>query len=412
MGCAECGRDFDPFPWKCKFCGGSFCKAHRLPESHNCYGLKEFKQTVKQARSEGQAGIMSVDADYISSHHKGPYVESQRYNPPKKRFSKNSKRGKFKPATEMFEGIEQKTEEAVSETVLAEPITHPPQWKGQLEDALFFLRQGFRKVIDFIFLLIALIYIIVEFAFKQPLMFLAIIFGIWIVGSYSFTAISPNENSELLFQNQLTNFTESAKSFSDEVTPEIEKKANDFVENLPSDDFQIEEFTEEIFTPEREVECKLAFDYINEIRVENNRSPMEWDVRAYKLAVARSKDMWERDYFDHVTPEGTCAKDFKTEYGFSNREILAENAGGMSYYSKGSVAGDCFEAADGWLDSRGHRYNLLYSGHKSGAIGCYNEICVFFGVHSDPYGLGAGPCSTGDEGLEYWNSLPLQSDEV
>ena len=171
-------------------------------------------------------------------------------------------------------------------------------------------------------------------------------------------------------------------------------------------------FSNELFNPERKEECREAFDYVNEVRIKNNRNPIAWDDRAYNLAVYRSKDMWERDYFDHVTPDGTCVKDFKKDYGFSSSEILAENAGGMSYYSKGNVAGDCFEAANGWLDSRGHRYNLLYTEHKSGAIGCYNEICVFLGVHSDPWGLGAGPCSTGDEGAAYWDSLPKQPDEV
>jgi membrane associated rhomboid family serine protease len=30
-------------PFECKFCGGSYCYSHRLPESHNCSGLKAYK---------------------------------------------------------------------------------------------------------------------------------------------------------------------------------------------------------------------------------------------------------------------------------------------------------------------------------------------------------------------------------
>ena len=122
--------------------------------------------------------------------------------------------------------------------------------------------------------------------------------------------------------------------------------------------------------------------------------------------------MYERNYFDHVTPEGKCDKDFQADYGFKSYEVIAENAGGMTYYSTGEVSGDCKEAVDGWLTSRGHRYNLLYDEHISGAIGCYKHICIFLGVHNNPYGLGAGPCTTGDEGMAYWETANNQPGEV
>jgi membrane associated rhomboid family serine protease len=40
--CYYCGFK-DPMPFTCKFCGGSFCYSHRLPESHNCSGLSAYK---------------------------------------------------------------------------------------------------------------------------------------------------------------------------------------------------------------------------------------------------------------------------------------------------------------------------------------------------------------------------------
>lgn len=161
--------------------------------------------------------------------------------------------------------------------------------------------------------------------------------------------------------------------------------------------------------PERKEECRNTFERLNEIREDYGREKLNWDDRAYTLAVERSKDMYERDYFDHVTPEGTCADTMKKNYGFSNYEWLAENAGGMSYYGKGDVAGDCDEALDGWLNSRGHRYNLLYYGHDLGAIGCYHELCIFFGVNNDGFGEG---CYTAEEGESFWEFEPQLSDEV
>jgi uncharacterized protein YkwD len=161
--------------------------------------------------------------------------------------------------------------------------------------------------------------------------------------------------------------------------------------------------------PERKEECMKTFDYLNELRRSERINSLEWDERAYNLAVARSKDMYERNYFDHVTPEGECAETMKTGYGFKNYEYLAENAGGMTYYAGGSVVGNCDEALDGWLNSRGHRYNLMYYGHVSGAIGCYNHICIFYGVNHDEFG---STCTTGAEGLAFWNSVGKQPGEV
>jgi len=166
--------------------------------------------------------------------------------------------------------------------------------------------------------------------------------------------------------------------------------------------------------PERKEECKAAFNYLNKLRKEKGRKELKWDDRAYKLAVARSKDMAKRNYFDHVTPEETCAKDIKSGYGFKFWEIVAENCGGMTHHSDGNpIPGTSVkEAVDHWMKSRGHRYNLLYADHVSGAIGCYKSICVFYGVHHNIFGLGSGPCTTGKKGLAFWKSIGKQPDEI
>lgn len=32
-------------PYRCRYCNGLFCPDHRLPENHNCEGLKRIKET-------------------------------------------------------------------------------------------------------------------------------------------------------------------------------------------------------------------------------------------------------------------------------------------------------------------------------------------------------------------------------
>lgn len=41
--CDYCDR-YEMLPFNCKYCGGVFCSSHRLPEYHNCPGLKAMKQ--------------------------------------------------------------------------------------------------------------------------------------------------------------------------------------------------------------------------------------------------------------------------------------------------------------------------------------------------------------------------------
>lgn len=159
-------------------------------------------------------------------------------------------------------------------------------------------------------------------------------------------------------------------------------------------------FLQEILKPDDEEASKSAFDYINEIRSENGLRSINWDERAYKLALFRSKDMNDRNYFDHVSPEGKCVVNLKGEYGFSGSESLAENL----------AQGARFESAvDLWMTSRGHRFNLLYSTHKSGAIACYYNVCTFLGVNYDDFG---SECASGEEGLAFWRTASRQPGEI
>ena len=39
--CDQCGRE-ESMPYSCRYCGGTFCPDHRLPENHACPGLEEW----------------------------------------------------------------------------------------------------------------------------------------------------------------------------------------------------------------------------------------------------------------------------------------------------------------------------------------------------------------------------------
>lgn len=54
MDCDHCGREIGQFEYDCSRCDGVFCSEHRLPESHDCIGLKVEKAERELKREEGQ----------------------------------------------------------------------------------------------------------------------------------------------------------------------------------------------------------------------------------------------------------------------------------------------------------------------------------------------------------------------
>lgn len=70
--CDYCGETVD-IPFRCKFCGGTFCSAHRLPESHECEGLGEYKR-----RSRGSEKVIYEPFRPISRSEKPPSPISEK----------------------------------------------------------------------------------------------------------------------------------------------------------------------------------------------------------------------------------------------------------------------------------------------------------------------------------------------
>ena len=155
-------------------------------------------------------------------------------------------------------------------------------------------------------------------------------------------------------------------------------------------------------------ESKKDLDYINSLRKANGVSSLQFDSRVYNIAIARVNDMDTFGYMDHTNPKtGSCADSIKLQYGFSPYEYVAENALGFSsggHYSNGIEK----QAIDSWMTSRGHRYNLLYP-HSAGSVACSSGgHCVFLGLNKDRFGEG---CSTGAQGLAYWDRIGKQPFE-
>lgn len=51
--CLKCGTTLDYFlPFQCKRCGNYFCEKHRLPENHECIGVKTSLKAWKEEQKK------------------------------------------------------------------------------------------------------------------------------------------------------------------------------------------------------------------------------------------------------------------------------------------------------------------------------------------------------------------------
>ncbi|MGH3470264.1 MAG: CAP domain-containing protein [Thermocrispum sp.] len=94
---------------------------------------------------------------------------------------------------------------------------------------------------------------------------------------------------------------------------------------------------------------QAVVDLVNQERADAGCDPVRADDRLNRAASKHSADMSARDYFSHDTPEG---RDFA-------ERIRAEGypSPGAENIAQGYRSADA--VMDGWMDSEGHRANIL-----------------------------------------------------
>ncbi|HEY7728030.1 MAG TPA: CAP domain-containing protein, partial [Candidatus Eisenbacteria bacterium] len=94
-------------------------------------------------------------------------------------------------------------------------------------------------------------------------------------------------------------------------------------------------------------------------------APLTWDPRVAAVAEGHSRDMVDRSYFSHVSPDGETPWDRLAAAGISY-SAAGEN---IAY---GYPTGSAVLAA--WLGSPGHRANIenpSFTRHGVGLVGTY-----------------------------------------
>ena len=122
--------------------------------------------------------------------------------------------------------------------------------------------------------------------------------------------------------------------------------------------------------------ASLIHNMTNEERILAGLLPLSRDARLDGIARLHADDMAARGYFSHVAPEGATPSDRAAVSGYDClkrdgayvRSGIAENI----YMSRTHVVytrGLAAEAVGGWMDSPGHRENILGAGYDRLGVG-------------------------------------------
>jgi uncharacterized protein YkwD len=98
---------------------------------------------------------------------------------------------------------------------------------------------------------------------------------------------------------------------------------------------------------------------VNQERARAGCGPLREDARLTTAAGLHSQDMLENDYFSHDSPTQGSPSDRAARQGYPSG--VGENIA-AGYPTPQAVV-------DGWMESRGHRENILDCGYKSTGVG-------------------------------------------
>ncbi|HEY9863507.1 MAG TPA: CAP domain-containing protein [Candidatus Obscuribacterales bacterium] len=105
-----------------------------------------------------------------------------------------------------------------------------------------------------------------------------------------------------------------------------------------------------------------VLDLTNEFRSQNGLPPLTLNTQLNATAQEQSQDMAQEDFFDHIGLDGSTPASRAQDQGYTF-SFIGENIG-VGYQTPGEVV-------QGWIDSPGHRENLLNPNYEEIGIGYF-----------------------------------------
>ncbi len=109
---------------------------------------------------------------------------------------------------------------------------------------------------------------------------------------------------------------------------------------------------------------RIAFEMLNQKRAENGLKALTWSDDLEAIARRHSQDMADNKYFSHRSLDGAMVSDRADRTGLNKWRAIGENIAFNRGYK------DPIEVAVKlWMESTGHRHNLLGDNWRESAIG-------------------------------------------
>jgi uncharacterized protein YkwD len=107
------------------------------------------------------------------------------------------------------------------------------------------------------------------------------------------------------------------------------------------------------FPPREQLSKDAIITLTNGVRASQGLGALNENDLLNSIAQARAQDMLDKQYFAHVSPMGEQASDIARKVGYPYK-VIAENIASGLFFTNSAVI-------DGWMQSPGHRRNILSS---------------------------------------------------
>lgn len=112
-----------------------------------------------------------------------------------------------------------------------------------------------------------------------------------------------------------------------------------------------------------------ALALVNKSRAEHDLRPLELTAPLNRAAQAHAEDMLARNYYSHVSPGGDTVMDRYRRAGGSGAKGVAENIARCAACTPPPDAARVERLHEGWMNSAGHRANILGAGYTRFGFG-------------------------------------------
>lgn len=327
--CNYCGEEIDSLAYQCNSCGRDYCNDHRIPEKHNCVGLSKSTKLGPDFHGLRSGAGRDREQTKADSDRSGTTAESE--SAPSGQAGKRHR--DWEPSSKSPEVVVDRSETTGGSD---SDSGHKNELAlgFRLKRVFNRLRRSFWRHVPSVRLLVVLAVVGVV-----ALLSISSIGGI---------GVGP---------------VDDASDRTSEILGESVGAVNETIQESSSDESGSAGPSNEDF--ERAIHTE-----VNDVRARNGLNALEYSAGLGGVARDHSRDMDARDYFDHDSPEGWTPQD-RVDASDDVQCRVGENIYTESGFSHSDAERVAERVVDSWMDSPGHRANILFEEWSTEGIGVH-----------------------------------------